>query len=219
MLLKAWKSDPLNFFFFLYGLNLCTYESEACFSFSLLVSFLSKASKNQSFPRRFLKLFLKLRKIGKIIPQKLFWQITLKQNKSCSFSFLFQLYEEYLSKNVDLSSIASATCGRAGNKTQFSSACPVLYWENYSFSPYSSSFVIVHISVSKIKDMSWTEKTWLKIRIDCDLRVLLCLCSESEKAPVKMSTYQENKDPFPTCFGVLDIFRAKFQILLHLWKW
>lgn len=70
MLLKAWKSDPLNFFF-LYGLNLCTYESEACFSFSLLVSFLSKASKNQSFPRRFLKLFLKLRKIGKIIPKKL----------------------------------------------------------------------------------------------------------------------------------------------------
>lgn len=61
-----------EFFFFLYGLNLCTYESEACFSFSLLVSFLSKASKNQSFPRRFFKLFLKLRKIGKIIPQKLF---------------------------------------------------------------------------------------------------------------------------------------------------
>lgn len=81
--------------------------------------------------------------------------------------------------------------------------------------------------------MSWTEKTCLKIMIDCDLRVLFCLCSESEKAPVKMSMYQENEDPFPTCFGVFgyfriiwthlmkctNIFRAKFQILLHLWKW
>lgn len=125
---------------------------------SLLVFFLSKQLKKKIFSNDVWKIILEFRKIT---PEKLFWQTIWKQAMSFIFFPSISCMRR-ISKNVAVSSIASAACVRAGNKSHFSSACPVLYWENYSFS-LCNLFVAVHVLVSKIKYMRFIEKTCLKI--------------------------------------------------------